>query len=38
MGIGLAFARRLAEKMSGSLEVESGIGKGTVFTLRLPAA
>ena len=38
MGLGLAFARTLAERMDGRLDVESQIGKGTVFSLRLPAA
>ena len=36
MGIGLAFARQLALKMKGRLDVETEIGKGTVFTVRLP--
>jgi signal transduction histidine kinase len=36
MGIGLAFARQLAKKMNGHLDVETEIGRGTVFALRLP--
>ena len=37
-GIGLVISRRLAELMNGSLRVGSELGKGTTFTLRLPAA
>ncbi len=37
-GIGLVISRRLAELMYGSLKVGSRLGKGTTFTLRLPAA
>jgi CheY-like chemotaxis protein len=36
-GIGLVIARRLAELMGGSLQVHSQRGKGSVFTLTLPA-
>jgi CheY-like chemotaxis protein len=35
-GLGLAISRRLAELMSGRLEVRSALGQGSVFTLRLP--
>ncbi len=36
-GLGLAIARQIvAEKHRGSLEVESTIGQGTVFSIRLP--
>ncbi len=35
-GLGLAISRRLAEKMAGSLEVESEEGKGTTFHLEIP--
>lgn len=38
MGLGLALAKQLAEKMNGELTVSTEIGTGTVFTLRLPAA
>jgi signal transduction histidine kinase len=35
-GLGLALARRYAELHGGSLTVESDLGRGAVFTLRLP--
>jgi signal transduction histidine kinase len=38
MGLGLAFARRLAEGMGGTLTVSSAVGAGSIFTLSLPAA
>jgi signal transduction histidine kinase len=38
MGVGLALAKKLAEQMDGRLCVETEIGRGAVFTLRLPAA
>lgn len=34
-GLGLAIARQLAIRMGGSLEVESTVGQGSRFTLRL---
>ena len=36
-GLGLSIARKIAELHSGSIAVESEVGKGTVFTVRLPA-
>ncbi len=37
-GIGLALSRALAEQMGGSLTVESEVGHGSRFMLRLPRA
>lgn len=36
-GLGLFISRRLANAMNGSLTVDSDTGKGTTFTLSLPA-
>jgi signal transduction histidine kinase len=36
-GLGLYISRRLAEAMSGSLDVKSTPGTGAIFTLELPA-
>jgi signal transduction histidine kinase len=35
-GLGLAISRRLARMMGGDIEVESDLGEGSTFTLRLP--
>ena len=37
-GLGLAVSRRLAELMDGTLRVESTVGRGSLFRLRLPAS
>lgn len=37
-GIGLAICRRIAQSYDGSLTTESEPGRGSIFTLRLPAA
>jgi signal transduction histidine kinase len=36
-GLGLAIVKQLTEAMGGSVIAESEVGRGTTFTVRLPA-
>jgi two-component system, NtrC family, sensor kinase len=37
-GLGLAFTQQVVEEHGGTIQCESALGRGTTFTLRLPAA
>ena len=37
-GLGLALCKKIIEEHHGKIRVESAVGKGTSFTIRLPVA
>ncbi len=37
LGLGLAISKRIVEQLDGTINVESEVGRGTIFTLRFPA-
>ena len=36
LGVGLSLTKEIADRHNGSITVESELGKGTTFTLRIP--
>jgi len=38
LGLGLAITKRIVEQLDGTITVESGVGRGTSFTMRFPAS
>ena len=37
LGLGLAISKRIVEQLGGTIAVSSELGRGTAFTVRLPA-